>query len=225
MTQIHIRNTTLIAHHSGALYWPEENILIVADMHLEKGSSFAAKGQMLPPYDSAATLEKLRNVIAHYQPQRLIALGDSFHDIQAITRMAPANREALTTLASSVETIWITGNHDPEIPNLMPGERLATLTIEALTFRHEPRPAPQPGEIAGHLHPAAKVVTERGRLRRRCFVSDSNRLLMPAFGTYAGGLNLRDPAITLLFEKGAMTAHVCGTTKVYSVGNHRLAAD
>jgi uncharacterized protein len=225
MTEILVHNTRLIADPSGALYWPEERLLIVADMHLEKGSAFAAKGQMLPPYDSALTLANLEGVLAHYKPQRLIALGDSFHDTHAMSRMAPVNYDALTTLAGSVETVWITGNHDPEIPAMLPGERMCEMRISVLTFRHEPLALAQPGEVAGHLHPAAKVVTERGRVRRRCFVSDGERLLMPAFGAYAGGLNVRDPAIASLFQKGAITAHVCGKAKVYSVRSGKLSPD
>ena len=225
MTEILVHNTRLITDPSGALYWPEERMLVVSDMHLEKGSAFAARGQMLPPYDSTVTLANLKAVLETYKPQRFLALGDSFHDVHANARMDPSTKETLSELTGSVETIWITGNHDPEIPATLPGERRATVTIRTLTFRHDPLPSPQPGEIAGHLHPAAKVVTERGRVRRRCFVSDGTRLLMPAFGTYAGGLNLRDPAIASLFGKGTMTAHVCGKTKVYSVGRHSLAAD
>jgi uncharacterized protein len=225
MAVITLAGHDLSADTSGALYWPEERTLIVADMHLEKGSSYASRGQMLPPYDSAVTLASLNRVVARYRPRRLIALGDSFHDTRAGERMEANGREALAALARSLEMVWITGNHDPEIPSILPGARLAELTIRSLIFRHEPAPSPQPGEVAGHLHPAARIVTERGRVRRKAFVTDGARLIMPAFGAYAGGLNLQDPAIRTLFDARRMIAHVCGKTRIYKVALSQLKPD
>jgi uncharacterized protein len=225
MTPLPLLSATLALDHTGALWWPSERTLVVADMHLEKGSAFAARGQMLPPYDSAATLALLTRLVLRLKPQRLIALGDSFHDIRAGERMDAGLAGALTALAAGLDMVWIAGNHDPEIPAFLPGARLPELRLGPLTFRHEPLTACEPGEVAGHLHPAAKVVGERGRIRRKAFVTDGSRLLLPAFGAFAGGLNLRDPAISGLFVSGRIVAHVCGATRVYPVGERRLAGD
>jgi hypothetical protein len=225
MTPLRILSADLALDHSGALWWPAERTLVVADMHLEKGSAFAARGQLLPPYDSVATLARLARLVARLRPKRLVALGDSFHDVRAGERMAPDAAEALTALAKSLDMVWIAGNHDPEMPAWLPGLRLPELAMGPLTLRHEPRDAPAPGEVAGHVHPVARVVSERGRVRRKAFVTDGARLLLPAFGAYAGGLNLRDPAIARLFGDASIVAHVCGGTRLYAVCERRLAGD
>jgi uncharacterized protein len=225
MTPLPLAGEALHLDHAGALWWPAERTLVVADMHLEKGSAFAARGQLLPPYDSAATLARLVRLVARLRPARLIALGDSFHDVRAGGRMEPSVAAALTALAASLDMVWIAGNHDPEIPDWLPGARHAEFGLGPLLFRHEPRPGAQPGEVAGHLHPVAKVTSDKGRLRRKAFVTDGSRLLLPAFGAYAGGLNLREPVIERLFAKGRIVAHVCGGARVYPVGERRLAVD
>jgi uncharacterized protein len=224
MTTLHLLAATLALDQSGALWWPAEQTLVVADMHLEKGSAYARRGQLLPPYDSAVTLAQLTRLVARLRPRRLIALGDSFHDVQAGERMDHAVADALTTLAAGLDMVWIAGNHDPEIPAFLPGARLAELVLGPLTFRHEPLLAAAPGEIAGHLHPAAKVISDKGSLRRKAFVTDGTRLLLPAFGAYAGGLNLKDAAIARLFDGDRLIAYVCGRTRVYPVGPRRLTA-
>lgn len=223
MMPFSLLSANLALDHSGALWWPAERTLVVADMHLEKGSAFAERGQLLPPYDSALTLATLARLVARLKPRRLIALGDSFHDRRAGSRMAGDVAAALTALAASLDMVWIAGNHDPEPPDWLPGARLAELGLGPLLFRHEPRMGATPGEIAGHLHPVARVVSERGSVRRKAFVSDGSRLLLPAFGAYAGGLNLREPVIAGLFAPGRITAHVCGRTRIYAVGEKRLA--
>ncbi|MFM9974842.1 MAG: ligase-associated DNA damage response endonuclease PdeM [Beijerinckiaceae bacterium] len=230
MAVIRIAGYDLLADLAGALFWPEERMIIVADMHLEKGSFYAARGQMLPPYDSAVTLASLTRIIARYRPARLVALGDSFHDTRACERMGEDCQEVLRTLAKNVEMVWITGNHDPEIPSMLPGTRLHELAVGSLMLRHEPMArahvlASRYGEIAGHLHPAARIVTDRGRTRRKSFVSDTTRIVMPAFGAFTGGLNLLDPAIRLLFERDAFEAHVCGKTRIYTIAPDKLRPD
>ncbi|MGL4636001.1 MAG: ligase-associated DNA damage response endonuclease PdeM [Beijerinckiaceae bacterium] len=220
-----INGAVLVPDASGALFWPVENLLVVADMHLEKGSAYAARGQMLPPYDSAATLAKLSTVLMRYKPARLLALGDSFHDTRAAARMDEACRAKLAAIAETTEMIWITGNHDPAIPAEFAGSCHEELCICPLVFRHEPLALPQPGEVAGHLHPVAKVVTTKGRVRSKAFVSDGTRLIMPAFGAYTGGLNLRDAAIGQLFDSRNFDVHVCGRTQVYPVAQSALFGD
>jgi uncharacterized protein len=216
----------LQADHEGALWFPEERALLVADLHLEKGSFYAARGQMLPPYDSAATLVRLARLVARHRPRVLVALGDSFHDARAGERMDASVRDSLIALGQGREIVWLLGNHDPELPVGLPGATMRELSLGGLALRHVPSlGAGAEGEVAGHLHPVAKVATDRGRVRRRCFITDGRRLVMPAFGAFAGGLNVRDAAISGLFSGRAMTAFVLGQTRVYPIGEARLAAD
>ena len=210
------------ADPGGVIYWPEQGLLAVADLHLEKGSSFAARGVLLPPYDTAATLARLAALIARYAPRVVVALGDSFHDGRGPARLADTDRATLRVLQRGRDWVWITGNHDPDPAEGIGGRFLSTLKLGALTFRHEPVEGAS-GEIAGHLHPVARV-SRRGRaVSRRCFVGDGERLVMPAFGAYAGGLNVRDRAFTQVFATLAFTAHMLGEQRVYAVaGKHCL---
>jgi DNA ligase-associated metallophosphoesterase len=221
---ITITGVTLMADCAGALYWPEEGALIVADLHLEKGSSFAERGVLLPPYDTAATLARLARLIARYAPRAVIALGDSFHDGGGPKRIAETDRDGLSALQRGRDWIWIAGNHDPEPVAGVGGMSAATLAIGALVFRHEPSPDAD-GEIAGHLHPVARV-SGRGRtVSRRCFASDTRRVVMPAFGAYAGGLNVRDRAFAEIFRTLAFTAHMLGEARLYSISATRCLGD
>ncbi len=212
------------ANASGALYLPSEQALVVADLHFEKGSAFAARGQLLPPYDTAATLAKLAAAIAHHAPRLVIALGDSFHDRRAGERMSAVDQQALGALMSGRNWVWIAGNHDPEVPAGF-GDVQNNLLLSGLVFRHEPVKGLAPGEIAGHLHPAARVVSRSGSVRRRCFVTDGQRCVLPAFGAFAGGLNFRSPAFAGMFGKAAITAHVIGSGSVYAVPEENCAED
>ncbi len=210
---------------TGALYLPEEQTLVVTDLHFEKGSSFASKGQYLPPYDTRSTLTLLEKACTRFAPYRVIALGDSFHDQNARERLDEADLARIRDLTSSFVWTWITGNHDPAPPADIGGNTAHELDIGPLTFRHEPRPAPQTGEIAGHLHPAAAVVVRGRRLRRRCFVSDGTRLIMPSFGAFTGGLNVRSSAFDDLFDRSGFTAWMIGRDEVYPVAGRRLRQD
>jgi len=204
----------LLADCSGALYWPEQGLLAVADLHLEKGSSFAARGQLLPPYDTAATLSRLGRLVAHYAPRIVIALGDSFHDGDGPARLSLEDRDNLHALQRGRDWVWLTGNHDPEPAANVGGTFHAMLTLGTLTFRHIPSGAD--GEIAGHLHPVARV-SHRGRaVSRRCFAADKTRMVMPAFGAFTGGLNIRDAAFADMFGTLAFTAHMLGEERLYA---------
>ena len=176
----------ICADRSGVLYIPASQTLVVADLHFEKGSAFAARGMMLPPYDTAATLARLAEVIVFFQPRAVIALGDSFHDRSAGARIDSTDRATLLALQKGRDWLWIAGNHDPAPPENLGGEAHAAFTLGPLTFRHEPLPGAAPGEIAGHLHPVARVAGRGASLRRRCFASDGQRCILPAFGAYAG---------------------------------------
>ena len=215
-SEIAIAGEALVADVAAALYWPAERLLVVADLHLEKGSAFAARGMLLPPYDTAATLERLAHLMSRYAPRTVVALGDNFHDGGGPGRLVPADRAALFALQRGRNWIWIAGNHDPD-----PGERIGgvfarSLALGALVFRHEPLAEQSPGEIAGHLHPCARI-HRRGRVvTRRCFASDGRRVVMPAFGAYTGGLDIRHHAFAQVFDARAFTAHVLGRERLYS---------
>jgi uncharacterized protein len=214
-----LAGVTFVADLSGALLWEAERLLVVSDLHLEKGSSFAARGTLLPPFDTAATLSRLACVIARHDPRTVIALGDSFHDRTAHMRLSDADREQLASLQSGRDWIWISGNHDPELPRDFGGAVSDIITVGAITFRHEPTGAR--GEIAGHLHPKARVATRARRVERRCFVSDGERAIMPAFGAYAGGLSVRDAAFARIFPQRSFIAHVLGDRRLHSIAAAR----
>jgi DNA ligase-associated metallophosphoesterase len=184
----------------GALYWPARRLLAVADLHLEKGSSYAvAARKLLPRYDTRQTLGALSALIDALHPETVVCLGDSFHDREAVARLPEEERREIERLTASSRFIWIAGNHDPAPPPAGWGEVAEEIDEAPLIFRHEAHFGPVKGEVSGHFHPVA-ALTVRGRgLRRRCFLTDGYRLILPAFGAYAGGLNARDPAIAQLF--------------------------
>ena len=214
---------------SGALWLAEERVLVVADLHLEKGSAYAAKGQLLPPYDTADTLARLEAEVAALQPRTLVLLGDSFHDRHAMVRLSAENTRRLTELGLGRTLLWIVGNHDAEVvgPGLGPilaGDAAEEVRIGPLVLRHAPRQGPAPGELAGHLHPCAKVVRSGRSVRRRAFVTDGERVVLPAFGAYAGGLNVCDPAFAGLFARAPVAAAL-GERRVHALAMASLSED
>ncbi|WP_299397318.1 ligase-associated DNA damage response endonuclease PdeM [Pelagibius sp.] len=194
-----VNGVELIADHCGALLWPERRLAVVADLHFEKGSAFAERGQFLPPYDTAATLDKLEAVLARHAVERLVCLGDSFHDQGAAARLPAPIVRRLRDLTARHHWIWIAGNHDPAPPEDLGGSVETTWTEGALTFRHEAEPGPKAGavfgEVSGHFHPKAAVRVRGKRISAPCFITDGRRLILPAFGAYTGGLHVLDPAI------------------------------
>lgn len=222
---VSICGKAFLAHMSGALYWPAERALIVSDLHMEKGSHFAARGQMLPPYDTRETLRKLAAVIDHYDAETVIALGDSLHDAGAAERIDRADLETLRILQEDRDWIWVTGNHDPHVAAIFGGVVLPGLTVEGLSLRHEPSSAQVTHEIAGHLHPAARLVVHGTALRRPCFVGNGLRLVLPAFGAYTGGLNILDSAFEPLFGFNGLAVWMLGQDGVYPVATRLLRDD
>lgn len=198
----------------GALYLVEERLLAVADMHLEKGSAFARRGQMLPPYDTADTLARLAALVARYQPRTLLALGDSLHDRWAGERLPAGAMDAIRMLGRGREVIWIAGNHDPA-PHRLGGICCDSLALGGLAFRHEPGPAMAEGTVCGHLHPVARIARAGRGVRRRCFVTDGRRMVLPAFGAFTGGLNVRHPAFATLFPGRGTSVHLLGEGRTY----------
>ena len=209
---------------SGALWIEAEQALVIADLHLEKGSAYAARGQMLPPYDTREALGRLAAEVASARPRLVVMLGDAFHDARAGERLMAEDAATIGALAQGRTLVWITGNHDPDPAEGIGGRFLSTLKLGALTFRHEPLENAG-GEIAGHLHPVARV-SRRGRaVSRRCFACDGERMVMPAFGAYAGGLNVRDRAFARVFRTLTFTAHMMGEQRVYAVAARHCLPD
>lgn len=204
---------TLLADASGALVWPEQETLVVADLHLEKGSAFAVNGTPLPPYDSRETLRRLGLALRRHRPRRVICLGDSFHDTDAADRLADDDAETLRGLTARHEWIWITGNHDPAPPEGLGGITAPEFRGANLTFRHEAARRAE-GEISGHYHPKASVPVRNRRVGGRCFVTDGRRLILPAFGAYAGGLDVSSPAIERLMGP-AYAVFILGKAQVH----------
>jgi DNA ligase-associated metallophosphoesterase len=209
----------------GALHWPARRLLAVADLHLEKGSSYAiSAGKLLPRHDTLQTLATLAELIDALVPKTVVCLGDSFHDRQAIERLPADGRRQIEDLTRRADFVWIAGNHDPAPPPEGWGEVAEEIRQAPLVFRHEARFGAADGEISGHFHPVA-ALTVRGRgLRRRCFLTDGRRLILPAFGTYAGGLNALDPAIAQLFPDD-YDALILGRDSVRRLSWRRLRPD
>jgi DNA ligase-associated metallophosphoesterase len=216
---------------SGALWLAQLGVLAVGDLHLEKGSAYAARGQLLPPFDTADTLGRLEAEVAALSPRVLVLLGDSFHDRRALGRLSHADADRIAALGLGRRLIWIVGNHDEEgleaafggAEALLPGEPAPELSVGALTLRHEPGGGGG-GEVCGHLHPCAKVVRAGRSVRRRAFVTDGQRLILPAFGAYAGGLNVRDAAFAGLFS-GSPLVGALGDRRVYALPFGALSGD
>lgn len=225
---------------SGALYLPDRATLVFADLHFEKGSSYAEKGALLPPYDSATTLNRMDAVIACYAPQRVICLGDSFHDRRGADRMPGSVGGRLRRMADQRAWLWVLGNHDPDIPPGAGGETCDEVRLGRLRFLHETGPTPigttptgptptgptptgptptglSPTgiDVCGHFHPKARIRAGPRRITRPCFIGDGRRMILPSFGAYTGGLDICSPAIAQLFPSD-FTAWLISKGSVYA---------
>ncbi|MVA59155.1 ligase-associated DNA damage response endonuclease PdeM [Agrobacterium vitis] len=216
--EIEICGAEAICDLSGTLYLPALRLLVVSDLHLEKGAAFARRGQLLPPYDTVATLKKLQAVIARFDPSIVVSLGDTFHDRLGSALMPEPFRQTIEQMTRGREWIWITGNHDPDGVENLAGMVADEISYGGLVFRHEPHIGESArGEIAGHLHPSATVRRREKSVRRACFAADGDRLIMPAFGVTTGGLDLKHKAFTGLFARETLVAHLLGRERIYSV--------
>ncbi|MDP3899147.1 MAG: ligase-associated DNA damage response endonuclease PdeM [Mesorhizobium sp.] len=217
-----IAGARALCDRRGALFFADHRMLVVSDLHLEKGSSYARRGVFLPPYDTAATLDRLEAVIADHRPDIVISLGDSFHDRTASARLPDLFRERIAAMAEGRDWFWVTGNHDPDAPEGLPGRSVREIAVDRLVFRHEPLAGRADGEIAGHLHPGARIVRRGRSVRRACFAGDGRRMVMPAFGALTGTLNVLDRAYSGLFDWPAFRAHALGAKRVYTLAASAL---
>ncbi|MDX6749625.1 ligase-associated DNA damage response endonuclease PdeM [Geminicoccaceae bacterium 1502E] len=220
MAEISVRGVRLVLEPSGAVWWPERRALLVADLHFEKGSAYARRGALLPPWDTAATLARLETAVERRAPRLVVSLGDAFHDRDGPASLMDGARTRLRALTRGRDWLWLSGNHDPEPPRDLGGEAAPALDLDGLRLRHAPA-AGAAAEIAGHLHPKARVATSRVRVVRPCFAGDGSRLLMPAFGSLTGGLNALHPAIAGLFPTG-FDAWLLGERRVFRVPHGQL---
>ncbi|HVR89864.1 MAG TPA: ligase-associated DNA damage response endonuclease PdeM [Novosphingobium sp.] len=182
-----------------ALYWAREAALLVADLHLEKASFFAAHGQMLPPYDSRETLERVALAIRETGARRVFTLGDNFHDSAGAERLEPHAAGMLAALTCATDWVWITGNHDSEMAAKdvwHPGGTLVDeLAVGGLLLRHRAQPGETRPELSGHFHPKLRITTRGRNIARPCAVASAHRIILPAFGALTGGMDAADPAI------------------------------
>ena len=210
----------LLADLSGALFGDEQRLLVVSDLHLEKGSSFAVRGVLLPPYDTAATLARLAAVIARHDPRMVIALGDSFHDRDAHERLSTRDRDALTALQARRDWIWISGNHDPALPSRSRRRGRGAKSRSGRSRSGTSRPARAARSPVICI--PRRASSTRGRsMERRCFASDGERAVMPAFGAYTGGLSIRDAAFARIFRNAGLIAHLLGDSRLHAIAASR----
>jgi DNA ligase-associated metallophosphoesterase len=185
----------LMALAQGALYWPARRALLVADLHLEKASWFARLGQMLPPYDSIATLADVTGLAVSTGAEEIWCLGDSFHDRKGCDRLPARAREMLVSLTGGTRWTWITGNHDPGFADHCGGAIVEEAEVDGLLLRHEADPAESRPELSGHFHPKLRIRHRGRQVSRRCFVATERKLILPAFGSLTGGLDAGHPEI------------------------------
>ena len=204
----------LLLDAQGGVFWPQSRLLAVADLHLEKGSASAANGSLLPPWDTRLTLDRLGDLIARWQPDTVVALGDSFHDRHGFARMAPADASRLASWAEAIRFVWVLGNHDPSPSPGLAGTTTPCWSLAGLEFCHQARPGRGP-EMVGHHHPKASIATRAGHVTRPCFVVGGGRLMLPALGAFTGGLDVSSPAIARLFPQGGH-AYLLGQGRLFA---------
>lgn len=222
--RITLSDMDFIPDLSGALFVPDLQTLLIADLHLEKASNMARRGVHLPPYDTRASLTQLQTVIKSTQPQHLIFLGDSFHDNEARERIDEADLATLRAMTERVQTVWITGNHDSLPPTDIGGRIVEEVVLGSITLRHEPKDL-EDGEfeIAGHLHPGGGV-SKRGRyIRCKCFIGNASRLIMPAFGSFTGGLSVSAPPFARAFAKKDYHVWMLGDRSIFKFAANRVS--
>ncbi len=203
---------------AGVLFWPQARLLAVADLHLEKGSACARGGRLVPPYDSRVTLERLGALLARLRPEIVVAVGDSFHDLGAPSRLGAEDAGRLAAVSQAARFVWVRGNHD-RLPCGIAGDSAEEFRLGPLVFRHQSRG--EALEISGHYHPKARIPTRAGQVARPCFVADKYRIMLPAFGAYTGGMDVRSPQIAGLFPRDGH-AFLLGERRLFSFALNSL---
>lgn len=208
---------SLVLDARAAMYCPAQQCLVVSDLHLQKGSYLRRHANPIPVYDCLDTLRRLETLIDCYQPQRLVCLGDSFHDLQAFERMQGDEWQLLQRLFGRVTNWqWVLGNHDPALSEKVPGEGVTQSTLGSALLSHEPVPG-QAAQIIGHYHPKTRVEAQRKRYSGRCFVATEQVMVMPAFGSYTGGLDTQDDAFLPVLGKATRRHYLIHNQKIWSV--------
>ncbi len=206
---------------AGAVFWPAQRLLAVADLHFEKGSSAARHGSLLPPWDTRVTLDRLAALLRRYSPEVVVALGDSFHDPHASLRLQPHDADRLRAMTAQAAFVWVLGNHDPLPPDGLGGVAAAEWRVGPLVFRHQASVTARHSlELCGHHHPKALVAVRGATVTRPCFVTDPSRLMLPSLGAYTGGLDVRNPAIARLFPRGGRL-FLLGQDRLFSFPLHQ----
>lgn len=218
--EIWLAGTPAHLHAAGFALLPDAQLMIVADLHLEKASHFASSGQMLPPYDSLMTLEALDAAVQREEPRAVALLGDSFH--RTGQGLPEAGRVLIDRIARKAALIWITGNHDPVLPDWLPGIVVPAFEAAGIVLRHEPVADGKP-EIFGHFHPCARLMTRAGMVRRRCFLETQSRLVLPAFGALTGSLDATGKILSALFPAHQSRAHLLAGQQLHTVPGTALA--
>ena len=215
LNPISLAGLSFLPHLSGALYAPDLAALLVADLHLEQGAALARRGISVPPFDTGLTLAALEAVVAETAPRSIYLLGDSFHDAKGHSLLDEGVLTRLARLFAAPETIWITGNHDPDPKHNLGGVHVSEARLGPITLRHIPSARLKTPEIAGHLHPGAGIA-QRGRLvRGKCFVADTRRIILPAFGAYTGAISVRGQAFDGLLETERASVYLLAREKMY----------
>ncbi len=224
MHRIELGGVVLLPHLSGALHVPELSALIISDLHLEQGTALARRGIRVPPYDTHLTLLLLEEVIGLHRPERLIFLGDSFHDTEGEASLEPDIWERLSAITKAHDCFWISGNHDPHPPQRLAGHAADHIYLGPLLLRHEPRKLGEDEfEISGHLHPGCAIAQRGRRVSGKCFAADARRLIMPAFGAYTGALSVLTKPFAGLFDHDAAGTWLLGRDRIYRFPFTRLA--
>ncbi|TCH99950.1 ligase-associated DNA damage response endonuclease PdeM [Roseococcus sp. SYP-B2431] len=223
---LHLGGERLMLCPTGVAIWPSTRMLVVSDLHFEKGSAMAVRGAHVPPYDTRETMIRLAFSIRRHAPRRLLVLGDALHDDRALARMAPADLAALRRLLEPLEVIWVAGNHDPAPQPDLPGISVPEWSEGRLRFRHIGGVTPlarHEAELSGHYHPKATMPTRIGGITRPCFLATGQRLVLPAFGAFTGGLDVRDPAMATV-AKAAQRVFLLGRERLHSASFEALRA-
>jgi uncharacterized protein len=205
-----------ILDRSGALFLPELDTLVVADLHFEKATAWAKRRIFLPPYDTSATLAVLEDAAEHYAPGTIIMLGDNFHDVEGPDRLQDEMKARIDVLGTGRDLVWITGNHDPVLPSSLAGICVSELASGRLHFTHIPERGAM-GQVSGHLHPVASVKGRGRTVRRRCFATDNDRMILPSLGALTGGLSLKDQAFDGLFNPSSLIAYTIGDSDIHAI--------